>query len=73
MVVTDSTLQDAVRPTFLTFAGEIEPGEPFAHMVENRPAHRRAACEGERTMGVALLPVAVRRTRSGLLAPHGSD
>jgi 2-octaprenyl-6-methoxyphenol hydroxylase len=36
MVVTDSRLKDAVRPTFLTFGGEIEPGEPFAHMVENR-------------------------------------
>lgn len=36
MVVTDSKLDDAVRPTFLTFDGEVEPGEPFAHMVENR-------------------------------------
>jgi 2-octaprenyl-6-methoxyphenol hydroxylase len=36
MVVTDSRLDDAVRPVFLTFAGEIEPGEPFAHMIENR-------------------------------------
>jgi 2-octaprenyl-6-methoxyphenol hydroxylase len=36
MVVTDSRLGDAVRPVFLTFAGEIEPGEPFAHMIENR-------------------------------------
>jgi 2-octaprenyl-6-methoxyphenol hydroxylase len=36
MVVTDSRLNDAMRPTFLTFAGEIEPGEPFAHMVDNR-------------------------------------
>jgi len=36
MVVTDSKLADATRPTFLTFAGEVEPGEPFAHMVENR-------------------------------------
>jgi 2-octaprenyl-6-methoxyphenol hydroxylase len=36
MVVTDSRLNDAVRPTFLTFAGEVEPGEPFAHMVDNR-------------------------------------
>ena len=36
MVVTDSRLEDAVRPTFLTFSGEVEPGEPFAHMVENR-------------------------------------
>jgi 2-octaprenyl-6-methoxyphenol hydroxylase len=36
MVVTDSRLEDAVRPTYLTFGGEIEEGEPFAHMVENR-------------------------------------
>ena len=36
MVVTDSRLNDAVRPVFLTFAGDIEPGEPFAHMIENR-------------------------------------
>ena len=28
---------DAVRPTFLTFDGDVEPGEPFAHMVENGP------------------------------------
>jgi 2-octaprenyl-6-methoxyphenol hydroxylase len=36
MVVTDSRLEDATRPIFLTFGGEVEPGEPFAHMVENR-------------------------------------
>jgi 2-octaprenyl-6-methoxyphenol hydroxylase len=36
MVVTDSKLEDAVRPTFLTFGGEVEEGEPFAHMIENR-------------------------------------
>ena len=36
MVVTDSKLGDATRPIFLTFGGEVEPGEPFAHMVENR-------------------------------------
>lgn len=36
MVVTDSKLADATRPTFLTFGGPVEPGEPFAHMVENR-------------------------------------
>jgi 2-octaprenyl-6-methoxyphenol hydroxylase len=36
MVVTDSRLEDATRPVFLTFAGHVEPGEPFAHMVENR-------------------------------------
>jgi 2-octaprenyl-6-methoxyphenol hydroxylase len=36
MVVTDSRLEDAIRPAFLTFAGDVEPGEPFAHMIENR-------------------------------------
>src|ERR1700761_748668 len=36
MVVTDSKLEDATRPVFLTFAGHVEPGEPFAHMIENR-------------------------------------
>jgi 2-octaprenyl-6-methoxyphenol hydroxylase len=36
MVVTDSRLGDTMRPVFLTFAGDVEPGEPFAHMIENR-------------------------------------
>ena len=36
MVITDSKLEDATRPVFLTFGGDVEPGEPFAHMVENR-------------------------------------
>ena len=36
MAVTDSRVEDAVRPVFLTFAGDVEPGEPFAHMIENR-------------------------------------
>ncbi|HKO71336.1 MAG TPA: ubiquinone biosynthesis hydroxylase [Bradyrhizobium sp.] len=36
MVVTDSKLEDATRPVFLTFTGHVEPGEPFAHMIENR-------------------------------------
>src|ERR1700730_1132421 len=52
MVVTDSKLEDATRPVFLTFAGDIEPGEPFAHMIENRHlidvlARRAAAAGGE--------------------------
>ncbi|SFU58972.1 2-octaprenyl-6-methoxyphenol hydroxylase [Methylobacterium sp. 174MFSha1.1] len=34
MVVTDSRLADPVRPTFLTFEGEVAEGEPFAHMIE---------------------------------------
>src|ERR1700710_765513 len=50
MVVTDSKLEDATRPVFLTFAGHVEPGEPFAHMVENHhlidALVRRAESEG---------------------------
>lgn len=33
MVVTDSSLQDPVRPTFLTFDGSVDGDEPFAHMI----------------------------------------
>jgi 2-octaprenyl-6-methoxyphenol hydroxylase len=35
MIVTDGRVEDGVRPAILTFGGEAEPGEPFAHMVEN--------------------------------------
>jgi 2-octaprenyl-6-methoxyphenol hydroxylase len=58
MVITDSRLPDAVRPTFLAFDAEVEPGEPFAHMVENRAllVALRAAAEES---GVLLLPLAV--------------
>src|SRR5712671_5533837 len=37
MHITDSRLNDATRPVFLRFDGDVEPGEPFAHMVENPP------------------------------------
>src|ERR1700679_1659162 len=50
MVVTDSKLEDATRPVFLTFSGNVEPGEPFAHMIENRhlidALVKRAEAEG---------------------------
>jgi 2-octaprenyl-6-methoxyphenol hydroxylase len=48
MIITDSRTSDPVRPVFLTFGGEVAPGEPFAHMVENRVlngALRRRAVE----------------------------
>ncbi|TFF22165.1 ubiquinone biosynthesis hydroxylase [Jiella endophytica] len=35
MIVTDSRTGDAIRPVFLTFGGEAQPGEPFAHMMPN--------------------------------------
>lgn len=54
MIVTDSRLRDAVRPVFLTFDGEVEPGEPFAHMVPNG---RMVAVLAERAeaLGVELI------------------
>ena len=35
MIVTDSKLQDVVRPALLTFEGNTEDGQPFAHMIPN--------------------------------------
>src|SRR5215218_8769538 len=59
MIVTDSRLADPVRPVFLTFEGAVEPGEPFAHMVESGAltAALLGAC---RAAGVDLQPVGVR-------------
>jgi 2-octaprenyl-6-methoxyphenol hydroxylase len=58
MVVTDSRLQDAVRPTFLTFDGDVEPDEPFAHMIENGPLLAALVAKAKEE-GVALRPTAV--------------
>lgn len=55
MVVTDSRVDDGARPSILTFAGEAEPGEPFAHMVENAVLQRRILA--------AALQAGVRVTR----------
>ncbi|MEM9205038.1 MAG: FAD-dependent monooxygenase [Pseudomonadota bacterium] len=35
MDITDSSVDDPIRPVFLSFDGAIETGEPFAHMVPN--------------------------------------
>src|SRR5271163_4897969 len=68
MVVTDSRLDDAVRPVFLTFAGEIEAGEPFAHMIENR--HLIAALAAKaREVGVELRAAVV----TGFVPPVPGD
>src|ERR1700719_1106444 len=58
MVVTDSRLDDAMRPAFLTFAGEVEPGEPFAHMIENRFLVAALAAKAKE-IGVELQTTAV--------------
>ena len=58
MVVTDSRVDDAVRPVFLTFGGEVEPGEPFAHMIENRSLIAALEAKAKAT-GVTLRTTAV--------------
>jgi len=58
MVVTDSKLEHAVRPVFLTFAGKMEEGEPFAHMIENAPLNA-ALAEKARAQGIELRPTEV--------------
>jgi 2-octaprenyl-6-methoxyphenol hydroxylase len=58
MVVTDSRLTDVVRPVFLTFDGDAEPGQPFAHMVENGPLHAALLARARET-GVVLRPDAI--------------
>jgi 2-octaprenyl-6-methoxyphenol hydroxylase len=58
MAITDSRLQDAVRPVFLTFAGDVEPGEPFAHMIENGPLIEALIAKAK-DEGVVLRPAAV--------------
>jgi 2-octaprenyl-6-methoxyphenol hydroxylase len=63
MVITDSRGSDLVRPIFLTFDGEVEPGRPFAHMTENAPL-LAALLDACRTAGVVLRPEGVRRFES---------
>jgi 2-octaprenyl-6-methoxyphenol hydroxylase len=58
MQITDSRLNDALRPVFLKFDGDVEEGEPFAHMVENPPL-LALLTEKATELGVALLPTAV--------------
>lgn len=40
MIVTDSRTGDPVRPVFLTFDGDVDEGEPFAHMLPNVEMNR---------------------------------
>jgi 2-octaprenyl-6-methoxyphenol hydroxylase len=64
MVVTDSRLEDATRPAFLNFAGDVAPGESFAHMVENRrlidALVARAEAEGIELAATAVTDFASR-------------
>lgn len=75
MIVTDSRTGDPVRPVFLTFGGEVAPGEPFAHMVANRSlnaALRRRAGE----LGIDIVEgvaVAAFETGPQQVAVHLAD
>ena len=60
MVVTDSKVDDAVRPTFLTFEGEVQPGEAFAHMIENRLLVDALVAKAK-TLGIDLRATPVTR------------
>ena len=65
MAVTDSRLRDKVRPVFLSFGGEVEPGEPFAHMIENRDLVAALTAKA-RELGIALRPAAVSGFECGV-------
>lgn len=54
MVITDSRTGDPVRPVFLTFDGEVAPGEPFAHMVANRALNGALRAEAGR-LGIDIV------------------
>ena len=54
MVITDSRLDDPVRPVFLTFGGEAAHGEPFAHMIPEQ-AVTNSLQEAIRHSGVEIV------------------
>lgn len=64
MEITDSKLGDAARPVFLSFDGEVAPGEPFAHMVPNA-ALQDAMTDLARARGIALLPAGITAFAAG--------
>ncbi len=58
MVVTDSRTMDPVRPVFLTFTGEVAPGEPFAWMAPNATVIRALRSRAE-ALGVTFAATGV--------------
>ena len=53
---------------FLTFAGEVEPGEPFAHMIENAPLLDALVAKAQ-AEGVELRAGGGRRISNIITAP----
>lgn len=65
MIVTDSKTSDPVRPVFLTFDGDVAPGEPFAHMVANKVLNGALRVRAEE-LGIDVIEgVAVRGFETG--------
>lgn len=58
MKLTDSGEGDISRPLFLTFEGDVTPGEPFAHLVPNR-AMTAALLEAVRDKVTFITPVEI--------------
>lgn len=74
MIVTDSRTRDVARPVFLTFDGDVAPGEAFAHMVPNA-ALQAALLEAARGAGIDLRGAAVdafETARSGVALTFGA-
>jgi 2-octaprenyl-6-methoxyphenol hydroxylase len=74
LVVTDSKVDDAVRPTFLTFEGEVAPGEAFAHMIENRLLIDALVAKAK-ALGIGLRPAPVTgfENRGNVIDVHFAD
>ena len=76
MIITDSRVEDAVRPVFLSFGGDIEPGEPFAHMIENaalvRELAQKAAAQGVTIIAQPVMDFAVGRNGVSVTLGDGS-
>ena len=58
MKITDSGTGDISRPVFLTFEGDVAPGEPYAHMAPNRVL-TRVLLEAVRDRVTFVAPVEV--------------
>ena len=75
MIITDSRSSDPLRPVFLTFDGEVAPGEPFAHMVANRALNGALRARAEK-LGIDIIEgVAVQgfETNGAGMTVHLSD
>jgi 2-octaprenyl-6-methoxyphenol hydroxylase len=77
MAVTDSRLDDVMRPTFLTFDGEVAPGEPFAHMIENGPLLAallaKASADGVELVNSAVAQSAAETDRIAVGLQNGTS